>query len=182
MTRTGSKLKKLSDKCVIASPGFQADAVTLQKTLHARQVTYQHNHGRPMSCIGMAQLLSNTLYFKRFFPYYTFNIVGGLDDEGKGAVFAYDAVGSYERTPYMAQGSGKSLIMPVLDNQLKAPSPLLVPPQKWENAISEEDAIDLIKDVFASAGERDIYTGDNVEICVINKDGVRWEEQALKLD
>ncbi|ONM22766.1 Proteasome subunit beta type [Zea mays] len=80
-----------------------------------------------MSCPAMAQLLSNTLYYKRFFPYYAFNVLGGLDSEGKGCVFTYDAVGSYERTGYSAQGTGSTLIMPVLDNQLKSPSPLLLP-------------------------------------------------------
>lgn len=46
---------------------------------------------------------------------------------GRGAVYTYDAIGSYERTGYSCQGSGKDLIQPVLDNQLKADSPLLVP-------------------------------------------------------
>lgn len=46
---------------------------------------------------------------------------------GKGCVFTYDAVGSYERTGYSAQGTGAALMMPVLDNQLKSPSPLLLP-------------------------------------------------------
>lgn len=55
----------------------------------------------------MAQSLSNTLYGKRFFPFYTFNILAGLDADGTGAVYSYDAVGSYERTGYAAQGTGK---------------------------------------------------------------------------
>lgn len=46
---------------------------------------------------------------------------------GRGAVYTYDAIGSYERTGYSCQGSGKDLMQPVLDNQLKAASPLLVP-------------------------------------------------------
>jgi len=118
--------------------------------------TYQHQHNKQMSCPAMAQLLSNTLYYKRFFPYYSFNVLGGLDSEGalfllfhivmfhfcicwlklllqpelgKGCVFTYDAVGSYERVGYSSQGSGSTLIMPFLDNQLKSPSPLLLPAQ-----------------------------------------------------
>ncbi|AQK76049.1 Proteasome subunit beta type-1 [Zea mays] len=79
----------------------QGDIKALHKNLAVRELLYQHQHNKRMSCPAMAQLLSNTLYYKCFFPYYAFNVLGGLDSE---------------------------------------------------------EAIDLVKDVFASEPERDIYT------------------------
>lgn len=58
---------------------------------------------------------------------YVLIIVSG--QAGKGCVYTYDAVGSYERSGYSSQGSGQTLIMPVLDNQLKSASPLVLPPR-----------------------------------------------------
>ncbi|KAF7844769.1 proteasome subunit beta type-1 [Senna tora] len=191
LTREYSKISKLSivhsalqmhDKCVMASSGFQADVKALQKNLSARHLIYQHQHNKQMSCPAMAQLLSNTLYYKRFFPYYSFNVLGGLDNEGKGCVFTYDAVGSYERVGYSSQGSGSTLIMPFLDNQLKSPSPLLLPAQDAVTPLSESEAVDLVKTVFASATERDIYTGDKLEIVILNASGIRREYLELRKD
>lgn len=182
LTRNYSKLLQLTDKCVIASAGFQGDMVALHKLLQARNVMFQHDHGKPMSCEGAAQLLSNTLYYKRFFPYYTFNICAGLDSKGRGIVYTYDAIGSYEGTGYACQGSGKELVQPVLDNQLKAGNPLVLPPRNTVTALPLEQAVDLVKDAFVSAGERDIYTGDTVEILIITKDGVARDSVELKRD
>ncbi|KAG0575925.1 hypothetical protein M758_5G040600 [Ceratodon purpureus] len=182
LTRDHSKIHQITEKCVLASSGFQADIRALQKNLDARHQIYQHQHSKQMSCPAMAQLLSNTLYYKRFFPYYAFNVLGGLDTEGKGCVYTYDAVGSYERSGYSSQGSGQTLIMPVLDNQLKSASPLVLPPRESSTPLTESEAVDLIKDTFASAAERDIYTGDGVEIVIINKNGIRRETMPLKRD
>ncbi|XP_078433312.1 N-terminal nucleophile aminohydrolases (Ntn hydrolases) superfamily protein [Wolffia australiana] len=182
LTRNYSKICQLAEKSILASSGFQADVKALQKNLSARHLIYQHQHNKQMSCPAMAQLLSNTLYYKRFFPYYAFNVLGGLDSEGKGCVFTYDAVGSYERVGYSAQGTGSSLIIPVLDNQLKSPSPLLLPAKDAVTPLSEGEAIDLVKDVFASATERDIYTGDQLEVVVMNASGIRREYVSLRKD
>lgn len=43
---------------------------------------YKNQHNKEMSTQSIAQLASTILYGKRFFPYYTFNIIGGLDEEG----------------------------------------------------------------------------------------------------
>ncbi len=72
-----------------------------------------------MSSPAIAQLLSVTLYYRRFFPYYAFCMVGGVDEEGKGAVYGYDAVGSYKRDEYGCMGSGQNFIMPILDNLVR---------------------------------------------------------------
>ena len=123
LTRNYEKVDQMSPKTLMASAGFMADAQTLKKTLKARCKQYEFQNKKPIGCVSFAQMLSNTLYYRRFFPYYAFNIVAGLDAEGKGAVFTYDAVGSYERTNYSCQGSGQAWIMPVWDNQLKTVSP-----------------------------------------------------------
>lgn len=80
------------------------------------------------------------------------------------------------------QGSGKELMQPVLDNQLKADSPLLLPARNTLTALPLEQAVDLVKDAFVSAGERDIYTGDVVEIIIMTRDGVRRDQVQLKKD
>lgn len=79
------RCRRRNPKCVVASAGMQADMETLHKVLHSRHVTYQFNHGKPMACSAVAQLLGNTLYYKRFFPYYTFNLCAGLDEQGRCA-------------------------------------------------------------------------------------------------
>jgi len=118
------------------------------------------------------------LYGRRFFPYYTFNIVAGLDENGVGAVYGYDAIGSFERSKYGCSGSANALIQPTLDNQVGFHNQ----PESSKHDLSVDEAVDLIKDVFSSAGERDIYTGDYVDIRVITKDGIRQETFELRFD
>ncbi|GMH42034.1 hypothetical protein BSKO_09953 [Bryopsis sp. KO-2023] len=182
LSRDHSSLIRINDKCVIISSGFQADIRTLQKEMQARHVMYQHQHSKPMSCSAMAQLLANTMYYRRFFPYYTFSLCAGIDEKGVGAVYNYDAVGSCQRVGYSCSGSGESLIQPVMDNQLKAANPLVLPARDWLTKLPVDQALDLVKDAFSAAGERDIFTGDAVEILIVTKDGITEDRVELKKD
>jgi len=135
-------------------------------------------HGHELSTPAIAQMLSNTLYGRRFMPYYTFNIVGGLDDQGVGCVYGYDAVGSFERSKYVVEGSGTALMMPLLDNQVKFANQ----PKEAFVDYTAEETVDLIKDAFTSACERDIFTGDAVDIYVIKTTGTEHIKFELKAD
>lgn len=44
---------------------------------------YRYDHNKEISTSALAAMLSVTLYYKRFFPYYASCMVVGLDDEGK---------------------------------------------------------------------------------------------------
>lgn len=167
LTRNDSKLHKLTDHCCVASAGMQAERSTLWKVLDYKVTFYDHEHAQELWTPGVAQMLSNTLYGKRFFPFYTFNVVGGVDEQGNGRVYGYDAVGSFESAPYTVSGSGSALITSLLDNQVA----FKTQPGNFKK-LSIEETVDLVKDCFTCAGERDIYTGDAVHIAVITSAGV----------
>ena len=182
LTRDYKKIDQMSDKCVLASAGFMADAVTLKKALKARCTTYEFQNDKPMGCVSFAQMLSNTLYYRRFFPYYTFNIVAGLDAGGqergvhlrRGGVLREDKL----LVPRERAGADHARAGQPAQNGVPTRAASAVE----RDALERIGAVDLVKDCFATAGERDIYTGDTVEIWIINKDGVRKEYQELKLD
>ena len=177
ISRQQSKLTEFTSSTVLASVGCVSDITTLNRMLVARLTQYEHSHKKQMSTSALAQLLSVTLYYRRFFPYYAFCMAAGLDEHGKGAVYGYDAVGSYKRDDYGAMGSGQNFVIPLLDNIIGHKNR-----RDEQKPISLADAISIVKDCFIAATERDIHTGDSVEIKIITKDGIRTEIFSLKKD
>ena len=86
---------------------------------------------------AIARLIQTMLYARRFFPYYVYNILGGIEEDGMlstlgivvlmsylrnagtGAVYSFDPIGSYERETCRAAGAAQALIQPFLDNQVR---------------------------------------------------------------
>lgn len=178
-SRKSPKTYQLSEFTVLGSTGFHGDVLTLVKRLQHQHVSYRHQHHKSLSTPACAQLLATMLYRKRFFPYYTNNILAGLDAEGKGCVYSYDPVGSYEREVFRAAGTASSLLQPLLDNQIGGKN---LANQDGPLPLDKERAVRLVKDIFVAAAERDIYTGDAVHIAIITKDGVTHEEMPLRRD
>jgi len=178
LSRDQPKLFKLSDKTVLGSTGCQCDILTFCKVAEMRLKTYRHTHNKAMSTPAAAQMMATMLYHKRFFPYYISNILGGLDENGKGCVYSYDPVGHSEKATYRAGGSAVSLLQPLLDNQVG----LMNMENIDKKPISMENAINIIHDVFISAAEREIHTGDGIHLNIITKDGIQEQRLPLRRD
>jgi 20S proteasome subunit beta 6 len=67
---------------------------------------------------SIARLIQTMLYARRMFPYYVYNVLSGIEEDGTGAVYSFDPVGSYERETCRAAGAAQSLLQPFLDNQV----------------------------------------------------------------
>lgn len=161
LSRDSRKLFQLTDHVFLASSGMYADMTNLYKNLKIRIEMYKSQNKAEPGVENIAQLLSNTLYGRRFFPYYTFNILAGINSQGELKMYGYDAVGSHESLDYGANGSGKEIIAPVLDSVLKDGS--YIP--------ELNNGIDLAKTAMNACANRDIYTGDYLDMVIIHKDG-----------
>ena len=81
---------------------------------------YTHAHNKEMPIKSIARLIQTMLYARRMFPYYVYNVLAGIEeDDGTGAVYSFDPVGSYERETCRAAGAAQSLLQPFLDNQVR---------------------------------------------------------------
>ena len=153
-----------------------ADVETLHKNLLFVIRQYEMQNKRSPSTASIAKKLSTTLYGRRFMPYYAFNLLCGLED-GKGVVYGYDAVGSYDKITYGVQGSGSQLGAPILDNQFVGHNfQVKVLPE------SQQEVENTAKDIINSIAERDIYTGDFVEVVTVDGNGVRTSREAIRRD
>ena len=177
LSRSYSRTTKLTDSIVITSGGMVADIETLHKDLLFAVRMYEIQNKKKPSVEAMAPRLMNMLYGRRFMPYYAFNLLCGLDENGQGVIYGYDAIGSYDKLTYGCQGSGQQLGSPILDNQFVGHNFMVkILPE------SQDEVESTGKDVINAIAERDIYTGDNVEITVVDKNGVRVTREACRRD
>ncbi|KAG9227895.1 hypothetical protein CCMSSC00406_0009729 [Pleurotus cornucopiae] len=92
-TRYAPKVFRLTDRAVLAVNGFAADGNMFVKKVRQRLEWYRHAHAKDMPLRAIARLIQTMLYARRFFPYYVYNILGGIEEDGSGAVYSFDPVG-----------------------------------------------------------------------------------------
>lgn len=170
-SRETSKIFQIKDY-FLATTGFYADSYEVSIKLKYNAKDYELSSNKEINIKQLAHLNFNLLYYKRFFPHYTYCIIGGFDKESnEPMIYAYDPVGSYESVNVQCNGTAAAMIQPILDG--------------FNHKILEMDeneVVELVKSLFGSASERDVRTGDCLEVVVVKKDGFQRYLHELRKD
>ena len=104
----------------ISSAGCASDCEALKRQIRSELEAHDWNAGETtLHCSAIANMLGQTLYTRRGFPFYSFCLVAGMEhiegEPSQGLVHVYDAIGSFERVAVASAGSGKEMMQPILD-------------------------------------------------------------------
>lgn len=174
-SREASKIYKL-DEFFLVLTGFYADGYDISIRLKYALMDYKSRNNRNIKISSLANLLHNLLYSRRFFPYYSYALLCGFEGD-EPCIFSYDPVGSYSKTKCRVDGSSGAMIQPILDS--------VVDGKNWEcerKILNCEEVEELVKMVFVSATERDVNTGDSLEMVIMKKGAFERREFPLRRD
>jgi 20S proteasome subunit beta 6 len=183
----------------VGSVGCQADCEQLKRVvradLRAAQYFGELTASSTASPDHISVVLSQILYSRRGFPFYSFCVLAGMSYD-KGQVYVYDAIGSYEQVAAACTGTGKELMQPILDRKFKAvktkvaavEASLSVPLQRTVSNIpatqvdceTPEEAVKILLAAYRSVSEREIGVGDHVIFYTVQRmvgKGERYESK-----
>lgn len=162
-----AQTRVLETPIMVGSAGCSADCEMLKRTLRneVRSMAVDvHPH-------VLAVLLSQTLYERRTFPFYSFCVLVGLSRKDGGHVYVYDAIGSYERVAVATAGQSRDLLQPILDRKFASVDGDKRAASAHHVHCSKDVALAILVDAYRSVSERHIDVGDNIVFCVISSDG-----------
>jgi len=167
--KLGKKVYKIDDHLGMTIAGTVADAHRVVDILTANAQLYRINLNRPMPVNSAARLVANLLFSARYVPLATQVLVGGVDDTGPH-VFNLDPFGSLTEEKSVSTGSGSPIAYGILEDKYKENMPIV-------------EVLPIVVKAVNAAMKRDIASGNNYNVIVIDNNGYRelTEEEKSKL-
>lgn len=163
--RKCKKVFPLSDYAAITIAGRVADAQNLIDYLRANVRYYSVLWNRPMPIISIARLAANMAFRWRLFPYEVQLIIAGVDSQGPH-IFNVDLYGTLTEEKIFSTGSGSPIAYGILESE-------------YDENMSVEEAAKLVFKAVAAAIQRDIGSGDSIDVAYIKVDG-KYTELTLE--
>ena len=160
VSKTGRKVFRIADKVGAACAGLVGDMQILMREISSYVKIREIETRRPLPPNSVAKLLSVIMFERRFAPFITQIVIGGVN--GESSVYVLDPLGSVIPDKYATVGSGAELAIGVIESE-------------YTEDMGEEDAKKLAIKSIKSAIQRDAASGDGVDIMIITADGIKEE-------
>jgi len=155
-SKTVQKVEEIHPTGALTIAGSVSAAQSLISSIRAEVRLYESRRGEDMSMQALSTLLGNFLRSGAFLIVQP--ILGGVDADGPH-VYSIDPLGSILEEEYTVSGSGSQYALGVLE-------------QEYDASMNIEEATTAAAKAIQSAVERDLASGNGINLCVVTDAGV----------
>ncbi|MCH0628506.1 hypothetical protein JNB11_00750 [Kocuria palustris] len=155
------KIFLYGDKCYMALTGLATDVLTLKDTFTLKTNLYKLREERNIEPKTLANLVSSTLYERRFGPYFVGPIVAGLDSKtNKPFICGFDSIGCIDfAKDFIVSGTASDQLYGMCESL-------------YQPDLEPEDLFETISQALLNAVDRDALSGWGAVVYIVTKDQV----------
>ncbi|KAK6199945.1 nucleophile aminohydrolase [Scheffersomyces amazonensis] len=155
------KLFQFGDKTFLGLTGLATDVLTLSETFRFKNNLYELREERSIEPSTLANLVSSTLYEKRFGPYFVGPIVAGLNSKtNEPFICGFDSIGCIDfAKDFIVSGTASDQLYGMCESL-------------YEPGLEPEDLFETISQALLNAVDRDALSGWGAVVYLVTKDKV----------
>lgn len=164
------KVHKIHDHLYLGLTGLATDCQTLANLFKFKHNLYKLKEERNIRPSTFSELVSSTLYEKRFGPYFSAPVVAGLDANGTPHISSMDCIGAYENEEsFSVAGTMSEALMGACEGL-------------WRPGLEPDELFEVISQCLLWGVGRDAYAGWGGIVYVITKDQVTIKRLKGRMD
>ncbi|EON64982.1 proteasome subunit beta type-3 [Coniosporium apollinis CBS 100218] len=154
------KIFPYSPSVYLGLTGLATDVSTVADLFRYKVNMYRLREERQIAPRTFANLVSSSLYEKRFGPYFVSPVVAGIDDGGKPFICGFDSIGCIDfAKDFIVSGTASDQLFGTCEGL-------------WEPDLGPEDLFETISQALLNAVDRDALSGWGAHVYIIEKDKV----------
>lgn len=164
------KVFRVTEKTYVGLPGLASDVATLKERFRYRVNMYKMKEERDIEPEIFANLVSSTLYERRFGPYFIEPVIAGINSKDEPFIAASDVVGCLNfAKDFVVSGTASDKLFGMAEGL-------------WEPDLGPEELFETVSQILLGALERDALSGWGAVVRIITPDKVIERTLKARMD
>lgn len=148
------------NKTFLGLTGLASDVLTVFEEFRKKSNLYEMSEGKHLEPKKFANLVSTSLYERRFGPWFVGPIVAGLNDSNEPFICGFDSIGCIDfAQDFIVSGTASDQLYGMCESL-------------YEPNLEPEDLFETISQALLSACDRDALSGWGAVVYILTKDKV----------